>query len=100
MANHTILLSQSRDKSTRKYYDFETPELAMEAIVRMYEDRLKSLNPNSQHINYHIEDLNRFIDNHTDMAALVLNQGPLTYTPHDKEWIKKKLYTHLKSLAK
>ena len=43
----------------------------MDAIVRMYEDRLKELTPGSKNITYDIQDLFRYLDNITDISALV-----------------------------
>ncbi|KAJ1929458.1 hypothetical protein IWQ60_001139 [Tieghemiomyces parasiticus] len=99
MGSHTILLVQPKDSSTRTYYDFTNVGLMCEAIMAMYEKRLKQLNPRSGHINYHIDDLRKFIDNFSDISALVFNAQTVAYLPHDREWIKNNVYGHLKRLA-
>ncbi|KAJ3087015.1 hypothetical protein HK102_011979, partial [Quaeritorhiza haematococci] len=72
MTAHTILLVQrTTDKSTRTYADFETVSLAIEEVIRTYEDRLKELNPYARKISYDVSDLHKYIDSLTDVAALV-----------------------------
>jgi hypothetical protein len=42
----------------------------MDAIVKLYEHKLKDLNPSVQHITYDVSDLNNFLDSCTDVCAL------------------------------
>ncbi len=68
---HTIILLQtSPSTQSRTYLDFDTKSKAMDAIVRMYEDRLKEITPMAKNITYDIQDLFRFLDNITDVSAL------------------------------
>ncbi|ORX99159.1 enhancer of rudimentary family protein [Basidiobolus meristosporus CBS 931.73] len=98
---HTILLIQkSNDIKTRTFVDHETISLAVEDVIKMYENRLKSMNPNTPHINYHIDDLNKFVDMHNELAAMVYDDRIKAYVPHDKSWIKMKIHNHLKQLAR
>jgi hypothetical protein len=72
--NHIILLVQhEKAKATRTYYDFQTLGEAMENVVKMYEDKLKQLNPNYRSIQYDISDLYRFIDELGDIGILILD---------------------------
>lgn len=66
----------------------------MDAVVRMYEDRLKELTPGSKNITYDIQDLFRYLDNITDISALVYvkNYPPVNYTI---AYRIKGLYTYL-----
>lgn len=43
----------------------------MDAIVKMYEHKLKDLNPNAQNITYDINHLYAFLDSLHDICALV-----------------------------
>ena len=43
----------------------------MDALVKMYEHKLKELNPQVPHITYEITDLYKFLDDMSDMCALV-----------------------------
>ncbi|KAJ1653716.1 hypothetical protein IWQ61_006220 [Dispira simplex] len=97
--NHTILLIQRGNLSSRTYYDYNSVQLAIEGLVRMYEERLKALHPTAKHINYHFEDLKKFVDNHGDMSVLVFDPATGAYKPHDRSWLKSEIYNHLKRLA-
>jgi len=98
--NHTIVLIQyTEDTTTRTFYDFESLPLALEGILKVYEQRLKILNPNVRNITYDIKDLYNYIDEVTDMSCLVFNSEVLAYKPYSKEWIKQNLLAHLKLLA-
>lgn len=44
---------------------------AMDALVKMYEHKLKELNPTVQNITYDVSDLYNFMDNMHDLCALV-----------------------------
>lgn len=69
---HTILLVQkTKDKSTRTFSDHNTVAEAMEEVLRMYEKRLKELNPTVQNITYNVKDLHNYVDNLGDLCALV-----------------------------
>ena len=54
------------------------------------------LTPTVRNITYDVTDLYNYIDALADLSALVYD--PLTngYQPFNKEWIKKKAYTHLR----
>jgi hypothetical protein len=79
--------------------DFPAQATAMEAIVKMYEAKLKELNPNSPNIEYDISHLYMYLDSLHDICALVLDPSSSKYEPHDKEWIKAKIYEQLKNSA-
>jgi hypothetical protein len=74
---HIILLIQheTNDKNTRTYYDFQTLGEAMENVVKLYEEKLKQLNPNFRSIQYDISDLYRFVDELGDIGILMLNEN-------------------------
>merc|ERR1739848_109429 len=95
---HTIVLLQpTNNKATRTYMDYETVTSAMEGICRMFEKKLKDLNPTLKNITYEISDLYNFIDSYPDMYALVLEND--AYTPYAKDWIKKRIYNVLRKQA-
>ncbi|XP_052208849.1 enhancer of rudimentary homolog [Diospyros lotus] len=73
MANrHTIILMQtSQNRATRTFMDYDSINQAMEGICRLYERKLKELNPAIRNFNYDISDLYNFVDGLTDMSALV-----------------------------
>jgi len=72
MSDHTIILVQySKDLGSRTYLTFPQEIKAMDALVKMYEHKLKELNPQVQHITYDISDLYNYLDSLTDLVALV-----------------------------
>jgi hypothetical protein len=65
----------------------------------MYEHKLKELNPSVQHITYDIADLYNYLDSLNDICALVLDPPSSKYEPHDRQWLKSKVFQHLRSQA-
>ena len=68
-------------------------------LCGMFERKLKELNPNLPKITYDINDLYNYIDTHTDLCALVLEPGTGAYSPYNKDWVKKRVFNHLKKQA-
>lgn len=81
--------------------DFPSVNLAMDAVVKMYEHKLRDLNPKlaSETITYDIAHLYEFLDSLHDICALVLDHNTNQYNPHDKAWIKNKIFSHLRGQA-
>ncbi|CAN0048234.1 unnamed protein product, partial [Ectocarpus fasciculatus] len=98
---HTILLVQKDpdNANTRTYFDVPSTSQAMECVVKMYEARLKQVNPHQVHITYDITDLYDFIDELGDLSALVVNTTTGMYTPHGKAWIKEYLFKYFQRQA-
>lgn len=65
----------------------------------MFEQKLKMQNPNMGNFSYDIQQLYAYIDGLRDMAALIFDDRIGGYTPRNKEWIKQRVYKHLKKLA-
>ena len=100
LPKHTILLVQHNNNSkSRSFADFPSVNLAMEGMVKMYEVRLKELNPSKNSVAYSIEDIYAYMDSLTDISALIYDQPSNMYAPAGKEWIKKKIFQVLKSQA-
>lgn len=75
---HTVLLVQDTRKQN-SFQSFPKFQLAMEAIINMYEAALKQMNPHLEHISYDISDLNGFIDEKEDLTAMVLDERTFQY---------------------
>ena len=72
LQSHTILLVQpSDDAKSRTYLDFTNSAQAWDALVRMYEGRLKALTPGVSKISYEVADLFRWLDNLTDISCMM-----------------------------
>jgi len=79
--------------------DYETVSKAMIGICHLYEQKLQMLNPNIHNITYDVSDLFTYIDELADLSCLVFNTQVNAYVPYDKDWIKQRVYAHLKKLA-
>ncbi|KXS17092.1 rudimentary enhancer [Gonapodya prolifera JEL478] len=98
--NHTIvLLQKTQNRTSRTFMDYDTLELAIEEIIKMFETRLKELNPSVRNINYDINDLHHYIDTLGDISCLVFSPYQQAYVPHDREWIKSRILAHLRRVA-
>jgi len=98
--SHTIVLTQpTKLKSTRTYADYETLSEALDGVCQIYETRLKQENPTFNNITYDISDLLAFLDSITDLSCLVWSEDARAYKPYGKEWIKQKVYQHLRKQA-
>mmetsp|Transcript_8958 Transcript_8958/g.7999 ORF Transcript_8958/g.7999 Transcript_8958/m.7999 type:complete len:104 (+) Transcript_8958:28-339(+) len=97
---HTIVLVQYNNSiQSRTYMDFPGVNAAMDAIVKMYEHKLKELNPQVPRITYEITDLYKYLDELKDVCALVFEPSTNQYDPKDRNWIKTKVFAHLKGQA-
>lgn len=65
-------------------------------IIASYEARLKESNPRTRQLTYSYQDLQDYVDGLSDISALVYDGRIKGYIPHDREWIKSKLFQHLK----
>ncbi|KAG4100645.1 enhancer of rudimentary [Neocallimastix lanati (nom. inval.)] len=101
MTQHTIILIQRKKaRNSRTYMDFNTVALAIEELIRLYEGYLQEQNPNARNINYDISDLNEYIDHFEDIGCLVYEPSVQAYIPHDRDWIKSRIFNHLKKLSR
>ncbi|CAH1263179.1 enhancer of rudimentary homolog [Branchiostoma floridae] len=97
---HTILLVQPTGRpESRTYSDYETVTECMEGVCKIFEEHLKRVNPTSPSITYDISQLFDFIDQLADLSCLVFQKSTNTYAPHDKDWIKEKIYILLRKQA-
>ncbi len=80
--------------------DFQSIAGALDGLCGLFEKKLKELNPTVPKITYDIQDLYNFIDTHAEVAVLALEPASGTYAPYNKEWVKKKVYQHLKRQAR
>ncbi|XP_072976915.1 enhancer of rudimentary homolog [Typha angustifolia] len=101
MANrHTIILMQaSQNRSSRTFMDYNSISQSMDGICGLYERKLKDINPTIRNITYDITDLYNFIDGLVDLSALVYDHSIQAFLPYDRQWIKQRMFQHLKKLA-
>ncbi|XP_060079537.1 enhancer of rudimentary homolog isoform X1 [Ylistrum balloti] len=97
---HSILLVQATHKpETRTYSDFESINECMEGICKIFEEHLKKVNSDCPSITYDITQLFDFLDQLADLSCLVYNKEIGTYVPHNKDWVKEKIYVMLRKQA-
>jgi hypothetical protein len=98
---HTLILVQYTPAyETRGYMDFPNQSAAMDALIKMYETKLRELNPQIKHITYDVSDLLKFLDTLTDLVAMVCDNAVGKYDPRDRNWIKDRIVQHLRGQAK
>lgn len=99
MSTTLLLLQTTGSPSSRTYLDFASPAQAYDAVARMYEERLRAINPNSRSHTYDVQDLFRYLDSLTDVSMLVLDAPSGKFEPFPRDYIKRGLYDHLKRAA-
>lgn len=99
-ASHTIILLQADPSyESRTFLDFANVALSIDAIVKMFEHKLREMNPRIQQITYDVSDLFKYIDGFHDICALVFDRNSAKYDPKDRNWIKEKIYNLLRKQA-
>lgn len=97
---HTIILMQtSHNRATRTFMDYDSTSQAMDGLCGLYERKLKEINPTIRNITYDIADLYNFMDGLADLSALVYDPSIHAYLPNDRQWVKQRMFHHLKRLA-
>ncbi|WAR18631.1 ERH-like protein [Mya arenaria] len=71
----------------------------MYGICKIYEEHLKRHNPDCPSITYDISQLFDFIDQLMDLSCLVFQKNLGMYIPHNKDWLKEKIYIMLRKQA-
>ena len=70
--SHTIVLVQAGNAAnTRTYMDFASKAAAMDGIIRMFEEFLKTNNRRAPTITYDVQDLFAYLDGMTDISCLM-----------------------------
>ncbi|CAI4223759.1 unnamed protein product [Auanema sp. JU1783] len=101
MSTHTILLIQPTARAdSRTWSDYETTTECLEGICKIYEEFLKKQNPASASITYDVSNLFEFIDKLSDLSCMVFNMDTATYIPHNKDWLKERIFHMLRNQVK
>jgi len=95
---HTIVLVQfDETRESRSYLDYDSVPDALDGICQLYEQSLKVRYPNKDSVTYDVEDLFSFVESVGDLCCFVFSEGTSAYVPHNKNWIKRQVFDHLKS---
>ncbi|KAF9970350.1 hypothetical protein BGZ73_006951, partial [Actinomortierella ambigua] len=95
--SHTILLIQtSQAPSSKTYIECASVATAMDELISMYEEILKSKYPHKERIEFDVNEVLEMVYNLPDCAALVFDPKSTSYVPHDKTWIQKQIVIRAK----
>ena len=71
-SQHIILLIQPTDSSeSRTYLDFSSPAQAWDAVVRLFEERLRAMTPVVGKLTYDVQQLFLYLDNLADLSCMM-----------------------------
>lgn len=94
--SHTIVMIQHTTPNTRTYSDYGTIVGAVNAIIKTFEEDLKK---KTSQVTYEMDELYQYLDSLADISCLVFQKQTNTYAPHDKDWIKEKIYGVMRKTA-
>lgn len=97
--NTILLLQRNEDPDSRRYYDFDSLETALDFLCKVYETHLRETLSSSQTIDYDLSELFEYLDSFTDLICMVFNKQARMYAPRTKDWIKARLFKMLSHQA-
>ena len=94
---HTILLLQfTQDETTKTYVEYADISKCVDGVCQLYEQRLRLQNSDKQEVTYDVQQLFAYLDQLSDIGALVYNANIKAYEPKSREWVKQQVYCGLK----
>ncbi|KAJ4460427.1 putative enhancer of rudimentary [Paratrimastix pyriformis] len=98
---HTLMFIQFNElRRTRTYMHFESVSDALDGLCQLYEEKLQQGSPEmvAQQTAQPrtLDALFRYVDGFQDMGVLVYTPAIDGYRPYNREWVKEKLYEHLR----
>ncbi|KAH7819877.1 putative Enhancer of rudimentary-like protein [Monocercomonoides exilis] len=96
-SKHTVLLLQtSKDFQSRTYLHFSSVGEALDGLVLMYEQALAHTDPSYTPAVRKFTEIYEFFDSFVDLGVLVFTPAVNGYRPYTRQWLKEKLFEHLK----
>lgn len=96
MVGKVLLLVQQRlDQDSKRYQEFLSLEKCLDYLLKLFEDKLRSQLQEKDNFTYDLSDLYEFLDDLPQISCLIYSDEMRNYTPHDKNWVKSKIYSHL-----
>lgn len=96
MVGKVLLLIQSKlDNDSRRYQEFLSLDKCLDYVLKVFEDNLRNRIQEKDNFTYDLSDLYEYLDELPHVMCLVYSEEGRNYTPHDKNWIKSKIYSHL-----
>ena len=94
---HTILLIQfTADETTKTFLEYADISKCVDGVCQLYEQRLRLQNSDKQEVTYDVQQLFAYLDQLTDIGAMVYNVNIKAYEPKSRDWIKQQVYCGLK----
>lgn len=88
MAERTYLLLQPTNTDSRLWLEFASVQKAAEAIISRFEHRVQELNPQMHKVSYALKDLYSWLDNMSEVFAMVRQQRADVYVRQERTWLK------------
>lgn len=95
VAKVLLLMQPKGDMESRTYQEFNSLDKCLDYVLKIFEDTLRSRYESGDNFTYDLSDLYEYIDELSQILCLIYSDDARNYTPHDKNWVKSKLYSHL-----
>lgn len=96
MVGKVLLLVQHKvDSESKRYQEFLSLEKCLDYILKIFEDKLRTQLQEKDNFTYDLSDLYEYLDDLPQILCLIYSEEMRNFTPHDKNWVKSKLYSHL-----
>jgi hypothetical protein len=93
---HTVvLIQQSPDTTSRTYTDHDSVNEAINSLIGVFEARQIAKSNQGREVSYTTDQLLGFIDSLFDLSMMTYDKQLKAYIPHDKKFIKNKIYLSL-----
>ncbi|EDW75796.1 uncharacterized protein Dwil_GK15131 [Drosophila willistoni] len=98
--SHTILLVKLTPANrSRSYSKYESVNMCLEGVCKLYGEHLKIENPHSSTVSYELRELFDYIDSLEDICCMVYQKASGTYAPYGRDWIKEKIMVLMRNAA-
>ena len=96
MVGKVMLLIQNKtDLDSKRYQEFQALDKFFDYLLKVFEDKLRGKLQKNENFTYDLGDLYEYLDELPEIICLIYSEEFRNYTPHDKNWIKSKLYVYL-----
>jgi hypothetical protein len=95
VAKVLLLVQHKNDVETRRYQEFAKLDMCLDYVLKIFEDKLRTHYSEKDNFTYDLSELYEYLDELPQIICMIFSEDTRNYTPHDKNWIKSKLYQHL-----
>lgn len=94
-SNFILLVHHTPDNDSKKYYEFQTFDMCLDCILKIFEDDIRGKLESKDSFVYDLKELFDFLDKLTNIKCLLSSGSSKKYVQYDINWIKSKLYLYL-----